>query len=66
MGTDPGWARCFGPIETAPIVQPQSDGNELSGFTAAPSRILVESATVRGRAWYKFLDAPVLNLGVTA
>jgi len=47
-------------------VQPQSDGNQLSGFTAAPSRILIESATVRGRAWYKFLDAPVLNLGVTA
>ena len=29
------------------------------------ARIVLENATVRGRAWYIFLDAPVLTLDVT-
>ena len=30
-----------------------------------PSEVKLENATVRGRAWYKLLDAPVPTLDVT-
>ena len=33
--------------------------------TVQPHIIFLENATVRGRDWYKLLDAPVLILDVT-
>jgi len=53
----------LGVVIGAKAVEPSVEG--AAARTQHPQLEKEETATVRGRAWYKLLDAPVLTLDVT-